>query len=657
MFKRVSGFFTVYFVLLLFLGLQTGAFWFYSKPCFFASLTMFLGLLALVIWQVVSFGVRMNRLITGINADLHSGVSDALSAFNIPILITGEKDEIIWYNNLFLQEVYSNGDLLVGKPLERLLGQDNMTALLQNKKVTLRMDRRYFDLYVTNYRHLGHKQRIVCFIETTAAIQLSREYRMSRPAVAFVVLDNLEELTRNLRDSERNAVSSKVQTALEDWFNSVNGISRRISGERYVFVFEQRDLLKFIQDKFNILSVVRALELNNHGHATISIGVGQGENLRACEEHASLALDMALGRGGDQVALRRPDGSFQFFGGHTAAGAKRSRVRARIVASALGELADNSKRVVIMGHRFADADCFGAAFALATAILKRTGRETYIALNEKTALIHPVLQRITALSGARPPIIEPTELTPIVDAQTLLIVVDTHRPALVEFSPLLKLAGHIVVIDHHRKAVDYINNAVIFYHETAASSACEMVSELLEYLNENSVGRAEAEALLAGIVLDTKNYCLNTGVRTFEASAFLRQRGADPIAVKKLFSDSMVEYKIKSAVISTSKQYKSCAIAVNGNNDGSEESRRIISSQAADELLNVSGIRASFVMYKIGQTVNISARSFGEINVQLIMESLGGGGHRMMAACQLENSNFTAAEKQLLLAIDEYEKG
>lgn len=656
MFKRVGGFFSVYFVLLLLLGLQTGAIWFYSKPLFWASLAVFLLMLALVVWQAVSFGVRMNRLITGINADLHSGVSDALSAFNIPILITGEKDEIIWYNNLFLTEVYQNGDLLVGKPLERLLGQDNFAALLQNKKVTLRMDRRYFDLYVTNYKHLGHRQRIICFVETTAAVQLSREYKMSRPAVAFVVLDNLEELTRNLRDSERNAVSSKVQTALEDWFNSVNGISRRISGERYVFVFEQRDLLKFIQEKFSILNRVRALELSCQGHATVSVGVGQGENLRTCEEHASLALDMALGRGGDQVALRRPDGSFQFFGGHTAAGAKRSRVRARIVASALGELADNSKRVVIMGHRFADADCFGAAFALATAIFKRIGRETYIALNQKTALIHPVLQRVTALAGAEPPIIDPTELTPIVDAQTLLIVVDTHRPALVEFAPLLELAGHIVVIDHHRKAVDYINNAVIFYHETAASSACEMVSELLEYLNESSVGRAEAEALLAGIVLDTKNYCLNTGVRTFEASAFLRQRGADPIAVKKLFSDSMADYKTKSAVISTSKQYKNCAIAVN-NNGGSEESRRIVSSQAADELLNVSGIRASFVMYQIEQTVNISARSFGEINVQLIMEALGGGGHRMMAACQLENSSFEAAEKQLLCAIDDYEKG
>lgn len=654
MFKRFRGFHVLYAALLLLLALQTIVLFFFSKPLFAVSLFCFLGLTAWVVWHVVTFSVRTNRVLTSLNEELNGGVSDALSSFNLPLIITGEKDEIVWYNSLFLSQVYAEGDLLVGKPLSHLLGRENFEMLQAGKKVTFRVDRRYFELYVTTYTHLGYKQSMICFIETTSAVLLAREHRMSRPVVAFVVLDNLEELTRNLRDSERNIVSSKVQTALEDWFNSVNGISRRISGERYVFVFEQRDLLQFIQNKFSVLQQVRLLDFGERGTATVSIGVGQGSNLRDCEEHATLALDMALGRGGDQVALCKEDGSFQFFGGNSSAGSKRSRVRARVVASALGELIDSSKRVVLMGHRFADADCFGAAYALAMAVQRRTSREVYIAMDEKNSLVRPVIQRIAALSGTKPPILDPTDLIPVVDDQTLLIVLDTHRPALVESKALLEAAGHTVVIDHHRKAVDYITDAVIFYHETAASSASEMVSELLTYLNAGNLSRAAAEALLAGIVLDTKNFAVNTGVRTFEASAFLRQHGADPIAVKRLFADSMEEYKIKSSVIATAKQHAGCAIARNPLENISEEARRILSAQAADELLNVSGIRASFVLYQIEHTVHISARSYGELNVQLVMEALGGGGHRMMAAAQLENCSLDEAETKLTQALDDF---
>ncbi len=656
MFQKLWNFNILYLILLFVCGIQTVAFFFVSdRSWFYVSLFLFVALLVLVLLRLVTVKQKLNHLINSMNDEQSNAISNALTTFTLPVLIVSGANEIVWYNQYFSETVSADSDLLIGKNIEDVLGASGLATLEKEDRATISYVNRIFDVYLST--HLWEndtKQKILFFVDVTDLRRLAKEYRLSRLLVAFIAVDNLDDLTRNMRESERSIVGSRIQNVLEDWFSTTNGFSRKISEDRYIYLFEERDLNTFKATKFDILSRVRELNFENLGRPSISIGVGYGANLRECEEQAAQALDMALGRGGDQVAIKNKDNSYQFFGGISGSNAKRSRVRTRIVASALLELIQNSERVVLMGHKFADLDCFGSAYALASAIRKHTDTPVIIAVDTKTALVSPLWNRIRELKSNLL-IEEPKNIIERVNKQTLLIVLDTHRPSMVECPELLDLAGTVVVIDHHRKAVDYISDAVIFYHEPAASSTAEMVSELLQYISETSVGRAEAEAMLSGIMLDTRNYSVNTGVRTFEASAFLRRRGADPVAVKKFFADSMEHYKIKNTVIATAKQIGSYAIAVNSA-ELSAEKMKLISSEAADALMNIAGVKASFVITPFPTYINISARSFGEVNVQLIMEKLGGGGHHNMAACQLNDVSVKQAEERLLNAIQQEKK-
>lgn len=656
MFKRLWNFNYLYVVLLCVIGIQTVFLYFVSIPFFIASAVLFAIMTAVTATKILTVKKQFNELINSMNEELNNAASNALTTFSLPTIIVSSDDEIVWYNSAFSDKISSNPDALIGKNITEMIGESGFNELGEKRHSTIFYNEKTYDVYLSVHKlDSDIEQKIYCFVDFSELRRISKEYKLSRPIIALIAVDNLDDLTHNMRDSERNSVSSKIQNTLEDWFSSANGFSRKFSGERYIFIFEERDLNTYISNKFDILNRVRSIDLGDMGKATISIGIGCGNNLRESEEQAHQALDMALGRGGDQVAIKKRDNTFQFFGGLAGANEKRTRVRTRIVASALLELINSSEQVVLMGHKFADLDCYGSAFALCSAIKKHTGTKATVVIDKKTSLVYPLYERISALGSDL--MIESSEnIMDKVNKQTLLIILDTHRPSMLECPELLDLAGTTVVIDHHRKSVDHISNAVIFYHETSASSTAEMVSELLQYICENAVGRAEAEALLSGITLDTRNFCLNTGVRTFEASAFLRRRGADPIAVKKLFADSMENYKAKNSIISTAEQYREYAIAFNSNTDISNEEIKIISSQAADELLNISGVKASFVLSQIDDYINISARSFGEINVQLIVEKLGGGGHRNMAACQIKDVDFNIAKNMLIEAIDKLEE-
>ncbi len=655
MFKKLWNFNLLYILFLAFSALQTAVFYFISKPFFYASAALFLVLAIFAIIRIHTVKKRVTELIGAINDDNDNTISNALSNFSIPVLIASENDEIIWYNERFVETVNDSADALIGENLFEILGENGNEELKKSKYTTISYANKIFDVYETEHTLNSVTQRIICFIDLTTLRKTASEYKLSRPIVALIAIDNLDDLALNMRDGERSSIISKIQTVLDDWFATVNGISRKISGERYLFVFEERDLISFTANKFDILNQIRSIDFGNRGRATISIGIGCGNTFRECEEQASQALDMALGRGGDQVAIKKRDNSFQFFGGISGGNEKRTRVRTRIVASALLELINSSEQVVLMGHKFADLDCYGAAYALCSVIRKFTDTPAVIAMEQKNALVNPLFDRITEL-GADLMVADYRSIEQLLTKNTLLIVLDTHRLQLLEYEDVLNKAGTVVVIDHHRKSVDHISNAVIFYHESSASSASEMVCELLQYISESAVGKAEAEALLAGIVLDTRNYCMNTGVRTFEASAFLRRRGADPIAVKKMFSDSIEHHKLKTSIISTAEQFGKYAVAINNNLELSPEQSRIISSQAADELLNISGVKASFVMSQLQGVINISARSYGDVNVQLIMENLGGGGHRTMAACQLKDIDFEKSKQLLLNAISKNEE-
>ena len=655
MFKKLWNFNFLYIILLCFSALQTVTLFFFSKTFFCISLAVFVVLMIVAFIRIFTVKRKVNDLIAAINDEDDNTASNALSNFNMPVLIVSENNEIIWYNNRFSESVNDSAHDLIGKNIEDVFGEKGADDLKKSHYSVISYSNKIFDVYETEHTINNVTQRILCFVDLTSLRKKASEYKLSRPIVAFVAIDNLDDLTHNMRDAERNNISSKIQNVLEDWFTTVNGISRKLSGERYLFVFEERDLISFTSSKFEILNKIRSIDFADRGKATISIGIGCGNNFRECEEQAAQALDMALGRGGDQVAIKKRDNSFQFFGGISGANEKRTRVRTRIVASALLERINASDQVILMGHKFADLDCYGAAYALCSVIRKYTSTPAVIALDKKNALVGSLFERITNLGGSLM-VADYHSIEHLVTKNTLLIVLDTHRCQMLEYADALNKVGSVVVIDHHRKSVDHIANAVIFYHETSASSASEMVCELIQYISESAVGKPEAEALLAGIVLDTKNYCMNTGVRTFEASAFLRKRGADPIAVKKLFSDTIEHHKFKNSIIATAEQYGVYAIAINDNISLSVEQSRIISSQAADELLNIAGVKASFVMSKFEDVINISARSFGDINVQLIMEKLGGGGHRTMAACQLSETDFEKSKKLLLNAIKKNEE-
>ena len=425
------------------------------------------------------------------------------------------------------------------------------------------------------------------------------------------------------------------------------GVLRKLSHDKFIAVIEEQHLCKIINSKFEILDNARNITVGDRSNIiTLSIGVGRGAStLEESESFAKQALDMCLGRGGDQAAVKTENG-FKFYGGVAKGVEKKSKAKSRIISNAVQEVIHNSSEVFIMGHRFADLDAVGSGTGLAGAI-RMIGEEAYYVVDFEKNLSHSLVSSIQKEYDDL--IISPEEAEQRFSDNSLLIIVDTHNANLVESRKLYEMAGQKIVIDHHRKSVNFIDDAVIFYHEPYASSASEMVSEMIQYFkNVNLVPQVLAEALLAGITLDTKNFVMKTGVRTFEAAAYLRKCGADTIKVKGFFTSSIEDYRKRSELISDAEIIGSCAIAVARMQS---DDIRIIAPQAADELLSIENVDASFVIYKTGNVTNISARSLGILNVQVIMEKLGGGGHQTMAAVQLENTSFDEAKKMLIEAI------
>ncbi len=384
---------------------------------------------------------------------------------------------------------------------------------------------------------------------------------------------------------------------------------------------------------------------------TLSIGIGRGEKtLAQSEASARQALDMALGRGGDQAAVKTGT-LYEFYGGVSKGVEKRTKVKSRMVANALSELIANADKVLIMGHKFGDLDCVGASVGMATAV-RSEGKKAFIVVDQEKNLSKALIDMVISDEANRNLFIDPDEALFTITPHTLLIVCDTHTRNLVESQQVYERCKTVVVIDHHRKMVNHIDNAVIFYHEPYASSASEMVTELIQYMGEKcEITPVVAQALLAGIMLDTRSFAMRTGVRTFEAAAYLRRSGADTVVVRKMFSNSMDSYQRKSRIVANAQIYRNCAVA---QSDFSSEDMRVIAPQAADELLSIDGVDASFVIYENGGVIYISARSMGIINVQLIMEKMGGGGHQTMAATQLKDVEMEKAKQILFESIDDY---
>ncbi|MDR4017981.1 MAG: DHH family phosphoesterase [Oscillospiraceae bacterium] len=488
------------------------------------------------------------------------------------------------------------------------------------------------------------------WMDVTDTEEMRRTLELTRPVVAILMVDNYEDLMKATPEGKRSAVRAMLEEKLSQWSAGSEGMMLKYDRDRYLFVFEEKSFSDFAAKRFDVLDAVREVVAGEGVAATLSIGVGRdADSFEALFKNASVALEMALSRGGDQAVVKDKL-NFEFYGGRSKATEKRTKVKSRVMANALAELIDEAKQVYVMGHSYADMDALGAAAGVC-AIVRKRGKKCRIVIDTENNAAHPMLRRLQALPEYQGAFLSGDDAFLRVQPETLLVVVDTNRPGSVESEPLLDACNRVAVIDHHRRGSSYIDKMALNYHEPYASSASELVTELLQYLIEpGDLLKAESEALLAGIVLDTKNFTNRTGGRTFEAAAYLRRAGADTADVQRMFQSDLQSMISRYDIIRQAELYHGdIAIAALD-----QECDRVIAAKAADEMLTLQGVRASFVLYRKDDGIYISARSLGEINVQVLVETLGGGGNSTTAGGQCSGMTVAEAKATLLRAIDKY---
>ncbi len=488
------------------------------------------------------------------------------------------------------------------------------------------------------------------WMDVTDTEEMRRTLELTRPVVAILMVDNYEDLMKATPEGKRSAVRAMLEEKLSQWSAGSEGMMLKYDRDRYLFVFEEKSFSDFAAKRFDVLDAVREVVAGEGVAATLSIGVGRdADSFEALFKNASVALEMALSRGGDQAVVKDKL-NFEFYGGRSKATEKRTKVKSRVMANALAELIDEAKQVYVMGHSYADMDALGAAAGVC-AIVRKRGKKCRIVIDTENNAAHPMLRRLQALPEYQGAFLSGDDAFLRVQPETLLVVVDTNRPGSVESEPLLDACNRVAVIDHHRRGSSYIDKMALNYHEPYASSASELVTELLQYLIEpGDLLKAESEALLAGIVLDTKNFTNRTGGRTFEAAAYLRRAGADTADVQRMFQSDLQSMISRYDIIRRAELYHGdIAIAALD-----QECDRVIAAKAADEMLTLQGVRASFVLYRKDDGIYISARSLGEINVQVLVETLGGGGNSTTAGGQCSGMTVAEAKATLLRAIDKY---
>ncbi|EFB76701.1 DHH family phosphoesterase [Subdoligranulum variabile] len=575
----------------------------------------------------------------------NSRIQYSLTGLPIPTMLVAD-GRILWYNTFFREKVLQGSDA-VTRPVDRVFPDLDLAVCSRPHGQDLTVGDRRFTAYAGSAKG-SRGASIVYLVDDTFYKQTLEEYTESRPACLIIVIDSYDELFDDMKDSEQAKELEAINSLLETYIGRSTGFLRRVSNSRYIAVVEERDVRWMIQERFDILDKVRALHPG--GLTTLSIGVGHGgKTLQECHQMARESIDIALGRGGDQAAVKTVDG-FEFYGGISHGVEKRSHVRSRIISRALCDLIKKSDSVIVMGHRMSDLDAVGSAIG-ALRICKMCGVPAVIAINSDATLAGPLLKTFLD-AGCGKDFITPDQTLEVITPNTLLIVVDTYQVRLLESQKIYEKCKRVVVIDHHRMAVGHIDRPLLLYHEPYASSASELICELLQFMpKEGNITPLEAQALLAGIMLDTRSFALHVGVRTFEAAAWLRSRGAQTAETKLLFNTSKEEYEARAHIVESAYIYKGCAIALSGELDAG---MNVVLPMAANDLLTINGVDASFVAVAKNGGVNISARSMGALNVQVILEPLGGGGHLMMAGAQLQNCTLDAAEHKIREQIDLY---
>ena len=624
-----------------------GAFSIYEKEYKTAGILFVFAVLLLVGGGVFekknkkSFGEYV-KMITAQSAGMSS---DAISKFPLPMAVLQINGQISWYNDLFAEMLGSNdlyniviGDVMPELKWSEILKSTNGIYTFANYK-----GHHYNvvgDIIKTPASTEDHPDFTVLlyFIDKTEVETLRKRYENEKTDIAIVNIDNYDEVFQKLDDSESQQALSKLHKYISEWAQESKGVMKKAERDRYLVFFEHQYLKDYINKKFSLLEEVRALGEELKMPISVSIGVGASGNIHENDAYARAALDMALGRGGDQAAIKDAS-QYNFYGGIAKDYERSTRVKTRSFAEALKDFIANSDKVIFMGHQSLDYDAFGAALGLQRAV-RTLGKEPYIVVDSSPA-ISKMAEEVTAIDEYRVMLISPEIARDIITMNTLLVVMDTHRPSMLPDSDLLEKTTKVVVIDHHRRSTDFISNVSLVYHEPYASSTCEMATEILQYIdNDKKITPFESKALYTGILMDTKNFSVKTGVRTFEAASYLRRYGINTQEVRKLFNMDKDAYVNRAEII---KNYACVAdkMLVSVCEEAYPD-MKVISSQAADEMLNLAGIQAAFVIYPMDDETYISARSLGTINVQVIVEKLGGGGHATVAGAQVASRDTEA---------------
>ena len=592
---------------------------------------------------------RYRRFLRRMTEQMDYTDQKVLSAYPFPVAVCDAQGTVDWCSERFLTEI-AGGRITSAARIEEFSNGVPLQTLIGEDETAVQVGERYYSVYTVPYQEEDEERCILIFLENTRLKQTELAYVSSRPYCVIVELDNLDDVRGNYRDSERAEIRSRIEAALDAWAEGFDSFTKRVTDDRYMILTEQSNFQRMVEKRFSILETVRNFEYKGKRvGVTLSIGAAGGESIRLSERGARKALEMALGRGGDQVAIRTKNG-YDFIGGVSKSAEKINTVKSRVMAAALAELMKASSGVFLMGHTYTDLDAIGAAVGLAAAA-ESFGVPAYLVADPAKSLAGALLDRVAAEAPSLK-IVQQAQALELMNRRSLLIVSDTHVASFMECPEVFEAAETRVIVDHHRLAAEPEQDVVLFHHDPGASSASEMVAELLQYINPDLVlSKLAAEALLAGMMLDTKGFVVRVGVRTFEAAAYLREKGADTVSVKRLFSNSMEVNRNRNRVVAAAECYRGCVISAV---EGEIEDARIVASQAADELLNVNESKAAFVLYQSGSAINISARSYGEINVQLIMEALSGGGHRTMAACRLPETSIEEAMTDLKAEIDRY---
>lgn len=591
-----------------------------------------------------------------------------LGEFEIPYILLDYKGKILWCNNAFTELTGKGKDyhksittIFPELTCELMQKEDeviNKNFTYDERYFRASMKKIYFDAVMEDSGVIAITDTVefltvLYLFDETELNEYIQKNEDQKLVASLVYIDNYEEALQSIEEVKRSLLVALVDRKVNKYFSEIDGLVKKLEKDKYFVIFRFQYLTHLMEDKFSVLEDVKTIKVGNEMAVTLSMGIGvNGNSYHQDYEYARMAMDLALGRGGDQVVVKEGE-KISYYGGKSKQVEKTTRVKARVKAHALREIIESRERVVIMGHTISDVDSFGAAIGIFCAA-RKLGKKVHIVINEVTSSLRPLKELFTEEKGyAHDMFIENETALEIVDNNTVVMVVDTNRPGYTECPELLNRTKTIVVFDHHRQSSDVIDNAVLSYIETYASSTCEMVAEVLQYFSENiHLESSEADCIYAGILIDTNNFMTKTGVRTFEASAYLRRCGAEVTRVRKLLRDDMESYKARAETVRRAQVYKE-VFAVSTCPSDDLESPTIVCAQAANELLNIVGIKASFVLTQHNQKIFISARSIDEINVQLIMERLGGGGHLNVAGAQIADCTLEEATKKLKNTLDE----